>query len=106
MQVPFPVLQACGDPLNHLTSFEFIQAFTCTYAAPMGFLVAGLLVWGAVSTSLYVRTGSAAIPVVLLFIIGGVAVSQAAAPVSAVVALLILVVPAGAMALLYYRYSR
>lgn len=99
--------QACtmGGP-EYLTDFQFIQAFVCTFAAPMGFLVIGLLAWGAISMSYYIRQGSMIIPTVLLFLIGGVALSQTASIAQAAVVLLILCIPAGGIALLYYRYSR
>ena len=93
------------DPQTYLTNFQFIQGFVCTFAAPMGFLVIGLLSWGSISLSYYVRQGSVMIPTVLLFLVGGVALSQTASIAQAVVVLLVLVVPAGAGALLYYRYS-
>lgn len=99
--------QTCTMPGDeYLLDFQFIQAFVCTFAAPMGFLVIGLLAWGAISLSYYIRQGSMIIPTVLLFLIGGVALSQTASIAQAAVVLLILVIPAGAIALLYYRYSR
>lgn len=98
-------VQGCGDPTTHLTNFEFVQAFTCTYANPMGYLVIGLLSWGSISLSYYIRQQSVIIPTVLLFLIGGAALTMVASIATAVVVLLILVVPAGAGALLYFRYS-
>jgi len=109
MVLPFDlVLQTapgCGDPTTHLTNFEFIKAFMCTYANPMGYLVIGLLSWGSISLSYYVRQGSVIIPTVLLFLVGGAAMTMVASIAQAAVVLLVLVVPAGAGALLYYRYS-
>lgn len=96
----------CGQGFEtYLTNFQFIQAFVCVYAQPMGYLVIGLLSWGAISMSYYIRQGSVIIPTVLLFLIGGVALSQTASVAQAAVVLMILIVPAGAGALLYYRYS-
>lgn len=106
--IPTTVLQqACSmGAKEYLYDLQFLQAFVCTFAAPMGFLVIGLLAWGAISLSYYIRQGSMIIPTVLLFLVGGVALAQTASIAQAAVVLLILVIPAGAAALLYYRYSR
>lgn len=93
------------EPTTYLTNFQFVQAFVCTFARPMGFLVIGLLSWGAISMSFYIRQQNVIIPTVLLFLVGGVALAQTASIAQAAVVLLVLVVPAGAGALLYYRYS-
>lgn len=99
--------QACTKPgQEYLTDFEFIQAFTCTYAADIGFFAAGLILWGTVSLAIYTKQGSPVIPIVLLFQFGGVVVAQVASVATPVVVLLIVAVPPGLGAILYYRYSR
>lgn len=107
MYVP-PVLQSACTKTGpeYLTDFEFIKAFTCTYVADLGFLTVGLIVWAAVSLAIYTRQGSAIIPVVLLFMFGGVVSSQIAGVGNPFVVLLVVLVPAGTFAYLYYRYSR
>lgn len=101
------VMQACTQPgYDYLSEFKFIQAFTCTYAADIGFLVAGLIVWATISLAIYTKQGSPVIPLVLLFQFGGVVVAQIAGVATTVVVLVVLTVPAGIAALLYFRYSR
>lgn len=106
MNVGSFVMQACTQPgQDYLTDFKFIQAFVCTYTADVGFLVAGLIVWATISLAIYTKQGSPIIPLVLLFQFGGVVVAQIAGVATAVVVLLVLTVPAGIAALLYFRYS-
>jgi len=108
--IPPYILQAfCSEGLRgweYLLDFEFIKAFTCTFSNTMGFLVFGMLVYGGISMSIYVRTGSPMIPLVLLLITGGIIMAQVAAPVVGVATILLLVMGAGILTLLYYRYSR
>jgi hypothetical protein len=105
----YPLQGMCSAGLKgyeYLTDFEFIKAFTCTFADSMGLLVFGMLVYGGVSLSIYIRTGSAMIPLVLLLLTGGVVMSQVAAPVVGVATILLLVMGAGILTILYRRYSR
>lgn len=106
---PIALQQGVCDPSvagqDYLTQFEFIKAFTCTYASAAGFLVTGLLVYGAISLSIYIRTGSVAIPAILVLLTGGVVVVQLAAPAVAVATILVLVAGAGVLTYLYYSYS-
>ena len=91
---------------DYLTNFEFIKAFTCTYANAAGFLVVGLLVYGGISLSIYIETGSVIIPFVLLLTVGGAVLTQVAAPAMTIAVLVLLVTGGGVMAYLYHRYSR
>lgn len=103
----FPVLQQVCTKTGpeYLADIQFLQAFTCTYTADIGFFTTGLLLWATVGLSYYAKQGSVMVPLVLLFIFGGVVLSQVASVATPVVVLLLLVVPAGAFAYLYYRYS-
>lgn len=104
-----PLQGMCSAGLKgyeYLTNFEFIKAFTCTFANSMGLFVFGTLVYGGISISIYLRTGSAMIPLVLLLITGGVVMAQVAAPVVGMAALLFLIFGAGILTILYQRYSR
>jgi hypothetical protein len=92
--------------IAYLLNFEFIKAFTCTYFNAAGALVAGLLVYGGVSLSIYIRTDSVLIPTVLLFVTGGAVLSQVAAPGMQIAGLLLATVGAGAVAFLYRRMAR
>ncbi len=91
---------------DYLTNWEFMKAVTCTYANAAGYLVTGLLVYGAVSLSIYIRTGSVIIPFVLLLTTGGAVMQVVAGPATAIATILLLCVGAGSITLLYYRYSR
>jgi hypothetical protein len=71
-----------------------------------GFLVVGLLVYGGINLAILIRTGDVRIPVVLTLLTGGAIIPQVAAPGVAIVAITLLVAGAGALTLLYYRYSR
>jgi len=64
------------------------------------------MVWAAVSSSLYIRTGSFLLPFGLLLMIGGGALSQMAGVAAPVAVLLILIVPSGVVTYLYIAYSR
>lgn len=108
--IPVPLQTAMCDASkdfgDYMTEFQFIKAPVCTFADPAGFLVVGLLVWGAISLSIYIRTDSVMIPTVLLLLTGGAVMSQLAAPATAVAGILILCSGAGIFTYLYYRYSR
>lgn len=93
------------DPSTYLSNFEFIKAFTCVYANSMGFLALGLLVYGAISARIYIQTGSAMIPVVLLLLTGGAVMTQVAAIGTTIAAVLFLTVGAGIITYVYWRYS-
>ena len=106
---PMPIAAMCDASqsfADYLTNWEFVKAFTCQYANTTGFVVLGLIVYGAISSSIYIRTGSFIIPFGLLLMAGGAALSQMASVAIPVAVLLILVVPAAVMAYLYAQYSR
>lgn len=92
--------------VEYLTDFEFIKAVTCTYADPMGLLVFGLIVYAAIALSIYIRTDSITIPVVLLFLVGGAVTPQLAGPAAAVATVGVLVTGAAALTLVYVKLSR
>jgi hypothetical protein len=102
-------MQVCDPSIagwEYLVDFEFIKAFSCTYASAMGFLVIGLMVYGAISLSIYIQTDSVVIPFVLLLLTGGAVMTQVASVATAIATILLLCTGAGAITLLYYRYSR
>jgi len=92
-------------PWEYLTNFEFMKAFTCVYAASMGLAVFALIVYTAVASSIYIRTGSVIIPLGIMMMAGGAVITQMAAVATPFVVLLLLVAPAGGVAYLYYRFS-
>lgn len=100
------ICDASKDFGDYIVNFEFIKAPTCTYANSTGWLVMGLLVYGAIALSIYVRTNSLIIPTVLTFLLGGAILGQVAGIASPVVVILLITVPPGLLALAYYFYSR
>lgn len=105
----WPVLQMCpGSKEGHeyLTDFDFVEAITCTYANEAGFLVTGLFFYGGIMIAIYATTDDIRIPSVLLLLTGGAILSQIAAPGLTIAALMLLLVGAGVITILYYRYSR
>lgn len=103
------LMQMCtaGKPgYEYLYDFEFVKGITCTYADAASLLVVGLMVWGAISMSLYLTTGDVRIPVVLLLLTGGAIVPQLAAPGLQLAVIALLVTAASLTTVLYYKYSR
>jgi len=92
--------------LDTLLNFEFVKAFTCTYGATTGFLVLGLLVYAPINLALWVKWGDPRVNITLTLLAGGAIIPQVAGPGVALVAMLVLIGGAGAITLLYYRYSR
>lgn len=91
---------------EHVTNFEFIEAIVCPYADVAGLLVVGLLVYGAIAGSIYIRTGSAIIPFGLLLLTGGATMSHVAGPGVGLATVVFLLVGGGAIAYAYYEWSR
>lgn len=91
---------------DYMVQFEFIKAMTCGYFTTAGMFATGALVYGGISLSLYIRTGSAVIPFVLLLLTGGAVLSQVAPPVITIATIVFLVVAPGVVAYAYYQYSR
>lgn len=86
-----------------ISNFEFVDAFTCTFAnATAGLAVLGTLVWFTIAAMSYIRTDSFAMPVVLTMLFGGAALSQVVAPVLGFASVLIL----GGFALLIVLIAR
>jgi hypothetical protein len=99
---------SCDGTPGHelLTEFAFFESFACTYINPVGLLTVGMFVFGAVGMSIYIRTDSVVLPVILMLTTGGVTLSVLAAPASAIATVTVLVAGAGVITLLYARYSR
>jgi hypothetical protein len=103
-----PMQAFCGGPsgIEHLLSFNFVKSIACTYANSAGILVVGLLVYGGITLSIFLRTGDIRIPVILTLLTGGAILPQVAAPGITIVVLALLLTGGAAITLLYYRYSR
>lgn len=109
MDLTTVILNMC-DPskgfVDYLTNFEFWKAVTCPYANSVGFLTLGLFVYGSISVPIYLTTGTIIIPAVLLLLVGGAVLAQIAAPGMTIAVLVLLGAGAGAIGLLYLKYSR
>jgi len=100
--------QVCDPNVSgfaYLLDFEFIKAFSCTYANAAGFLTTGLLVYGAISMAIYIRTNSVMIPFVLLLLTGGAVMTQVASVAVGIATILLLVTGAGVITYLYTQYT-
>jgi len=106
--IPLQSSGFCAGPtgIEYLLDFKFVKAIACTYANDASFVVVGLLVYSAITLSIFLRTGDIRIPVVLTLLTGGAILPQVAGPGLAIVGIALLVTIAGGMTLLYYRYSR
>lgn len=101
-------MQMCpgGTLESYVYEFEFVKAFFCPAASSVGGPeVLFTFIFGAIGLSIYVRTGSAAMPTILVLLTGGAILSTVAAPALSIAALLILVVAAGSMTYVYWRYA-
>jgi len=92
--------------IDYVRDFAFLKAIACTYASIAGLAVVGLFVYGAVSLSIYIRTGSTLIPMVLLLLTGGAVLPAVASPGVSIAVVMLLTTGAGAFAVLYYKYSQ
>lgn len=91
---------------DYMTNFQFVEGVTCVYADVTGFLVLGLIVYTGVAGVSYIRTGSMVMPFILMLLIGGAVISQMASISLAYVVVLMLLIPAGLVAYLYFKFAR
>jgi hypothetical protein len=68
------------------------DAFVCPYAAPLGLVVVGTLIYSAFALNIFVRTESLIIPFVLVLLLGGTVLGQMVGVVGTFAAVIILVV--------------
>jgi hypothetical protein len=104
-----PIMQMCSASqagYDYLYDFEFIKAFTCTYADPVGMLVVGLIVYGGISLSIYIETGQVTIPFVLILTSGGALLAQVAGVATTIATIILLVTGAGGITYAYLRFAR
>lgn len=96
---------ACGDYATYndfLRNGQFMDAIICPYADQMGMMVFAMLVYGAISLSLYIYTGSIIIPLVLAILIGGIVLIELPA-IAVNLAVLVAVVALAVGVYLLYR---
>lgn len=101
-----PYCDTSMSGVDYVRDYAFLKAFACTYASVAGLAVVGLFVYGAVSLSIYIRTGSTLIPMVLLLLTGGAVLPAVASPGVGIATVMLLTTGAGAFAVLYYRFSQ
>jgi len=92
--------------VERLMDWEFVQAIVGEFADVIGFPAFALLVWGGVSSVIFVRTNSFLLPFGLLLFTGGAVVSQMANFGLVAAVLITLVVPAAVITAAYVAYSR
>lgn len=102
--------QACtgvnGDYFGAIGDGSFVAGFLCPYIDVIGLLGFGLLIYGAMATMIFIRTGSVVIPFVLLIILGGPILAQVASIGIAVATVVILLVLGGVPLYLVRRYTQ
>lgn len=68
------VLAACGDYDSYVDMWEayaFRDAVACPFVDSVGALFAGLIIFGAINTTLYVKQESPVLPIVSTLLTGG-----------------------------------
>jgi len=89
-----------------VNNFEMYDAITCSYAAPMGELVVGTIVYAGFGLNIFVRTGSVMIPFVLLLILGGTILAQMFAVINSLVGLIVLIAAPLVVSMLVFSIDR
>lgn len=99
---------ACEDGpglAEYFRQHDFMEGIACEYTGQLPLVAVGLLVFGAVASVAYIRTGSVVIPVGYVMLTGGVVIPLVAGPAVAIAVLLVLMAGGGIMAYLYWRFS-
>lgn len=84
---------ACGDYeyfVDAIKQEAFRDALLCPYQESMTGVVFAMIAYGTITTSLYIRTRSVLLPTVLTVVIGGITVTQIAAPAVALFTVVLL----------------
>jgi len=72
-------------------NFDLWEAGFCAFGTPLGDLAVGSIIYAGFGLNIYIRTGSAILPFILILILGGTILAQVWAVINAFAALLILV---------------
>lgn len=94
-----------ADMTAYLTNFEFVDAIVCQFVDPLGLLVVGLLIYGALAISFFIRTGSPMIPFALALLTGGAISGHIAGPGVAFAMIVMLTIIGGIPVYLYFSYA-
>ena len=76
-----------------MSNFDLWEALYCPFAAPLGALVVGTVLYSGVALNIFIRTGSFIIPFVLVLLLGGTVLAQMLGIISTFAGLIILIVP-------------
>lgn len=75
-----------------MKNLDLWEAFFCAYGSPMGEIVVGSILYAGIGLNIFIRTGSALIPFVLMLLLGGTILAQMFAVISSIAGIIILVV--------------
>lgn len=89
-----------------MENLDIWEALYCTYGTAAGELVVGGVFYSAVGLAIYIRTGSAIVPLVLTLILGSTITAQMLSVISSFVALIILLGAPLIAALLAWKLDR
>lgn len=65
-----------GDFLEAMLQEEFRDAILCPYQTNIGGALFAMIIYGAITSHIYIRTESVLIPLILTILVGGIALTQ------------------------------
>jgi len=65
-----------GDFLEAMMQEQFRDAILCPYQENIGGALFAMIIYGAITSHIYIRTESVLIPLVLSILVGGIALTQ------------------------------
>lgn len=80
-----------GDFLEAMVQEEFRDAILCPYQESLGGPLFAMIIYGAITAHIYIRTGSALLPFILSILVGGIAFTQVPSPAAATMTFVLLV---------------
>lgn len=92
-----------SELLDLLLDGEYIEAITRVYTDLIGEPLVALIVFGATGAAFYITQRRMIIPLVMLFLIGGITLASIPAPASS---LIIIFVALGVMTIIYLLYQQ
>lgn len=103
---------ACPDGSRYqnfsaaMAELDLWEALYCPYGVAAGELVVGAMFYSAVGLAIYIRTGSAIVPFVLLLILGSTVTAQMLSVISGFAALLILLAAPLTLTIIAWKLDR
>ena len=89
-----------------MNNLDLWQAAYCSFAAPLGELVVGSIIYGGFSLNIFIRTGSLILPLILALIFGGTVLGQTFGIINSIVGILVLVVAPLLITAIIYMVDR